>query len=53
MPRVKNNQNGRIEELVATLLQNQAALQQNISTLVQTQGAFVARMSDTDARIAD
>ena len=53
MGRSRGDRNGRIEEAVATLLQNQAVIQQNIATLVQTQAAFVARMSETDARIAD
>jgi len=51
--RARTSGNGRIEEPIATLLQNQAALQQNITTLVQTQAAFVARMSETDSRIAN
>jgi hypothetical protein len=53
MARARSSRNGRLEELMANLLQNQAILQQNIATLVQTQAAFVARMSETDSRIAD
>jgi hypothetical protein len=37
--RAKTNGNGRLEEALATLIQNQAA--------------FVARMSEIDARVAD
>src|SRR5207249_1703414 len=46
MARAKNAGNGRLEEALATLLQNQA-------TLVQTQAAFVARMAEIDARRAE
>jgi hypothetical protein len=39
MARAKNAGNGRLEEALATLIQNQAS--------------FVARMSEIDARVAD
>lgn len=45
MARAKGAGNGRLEEALATLLQNQA-------TLVHTQAAFVARMAEIDARVA-
>lgn len=48
MARARDNRNGRIDEAIATLLQNQTALQQNIATLVQTQAAFVARNAEVD-----
>ncbi len=53
MARARTNQHGRLEEALATLLQSQAILQQSVATLVQTQAAFVARMSATDAHIAE
>jgi hypothetical protein len=46
MARAKGPGNGRLEEALATLIQNQA-------TLVQNQAAFVARMSEIDARVAE
>jgi hypothetical protein len=46
MARAKSAGNGRLEEALATLIQNQA-------TLVQNQAAFVARMSEIDARVAE
>jgi hypothetical protein len=46
MARAKDAGNGRLEEALATLLQNQA-------TLVQTQAAFVAQTRETDARLAE
>jgi len=39
MPRSKNAGNGRLEEALATLIQNQAS--------------FLTRMSETDLRVAD
>src|SRR5438105_2140213 len=46
MARTKNPGNGRLEDALATLIQNQA-------TLVQNQASFVARMSEIDARVAE
>jgi hypothetical protein len=46
MARAKSGGNGRLEEALAALLQNQA-------TLVQTQAAFMARMAEIDARVAE
>lgn len=46
MARAKNAGNGRLEEAMALLLQNQASF-------VQTQAAFVARMSEIDQRMAE
>lgn len=46
MARAKSAGNGRLDDALATLIQNQA-------TLVQNQAAFVARMSEIDARVAD
>jgi hypothetical protein len=46
MARTKNNGNGRLEEAMATLLQNQA-------TLVQNQAAFLARNAEFDRRFAE
>jgi len=46
MARAKNAGNGRLEEALATLLQNQAVL-------VQNQTAFLARVSEIDARVAE
>ena len=46
MARAKSDGNGRLEEALATLLQNQAAL-------VQNQTAFVARIAEIDARVAE
>jgi hypothetical protein len=46
MARAKNAGNGRLEEALAILIQNQA-------TLVQTQAALVARISEIDARVAE
>jgi hypothetical protein len=46
MARARINGNGRLEEAMATLLQNQAIL-------VQTQAAFVAQKAETDRHMAD
>ncbi|MCI0640865.1 MAG: hypothetical protein L0Y72_30395 [Gemmataceae bacterium] len=46
MARSKAVGNGRLEEAIAILLQNQA-------TFVQSQTAFLARMAETDAHIAE
>jgi hypothetical protein len=46
MARAKNAGNGRLEEALATLIQNQAML-------VQNQATFVARMAEIDARVAE
>jgi hypothetical protein len=46
MARAKNAGNGRMEDALATLIQNQA-------TLVQNQTAFVARIAELDARAAE
>jgi uncharacterized protein involved in exopolysaccharide biosynthesis len=46
MARAKSDGNGRLEEALATLLQNQAAL-------VQNQTAFVARIAEIDSRVAE
>ncbi len=46
MARGKRNGNGRLEEAMALMLQN-------VATLAQTQTAFVARMAETDARVAE
>jgi hypothetical protein len=46
MARARSPRNGRLEEALATLIQNQA-------TLVQNQAAFVARMAEIDARMAE
>ena len=46
MARAKSAGNGRLEEALTTLIQNQA-------TLVQNQAAFVARMSEIDARAGE
>jgi hypothetical protein len=46
MARAKSAGKGRLEEALATLIQNQA-------TLVQNQAAFVARIAEIDARVAE
>jgi hypothetical protein len=46
MARPKSTNNGRLEEALATMLQNQVVL-------VQTQTAFVARISVMDAQRAE
>jgi hypothetical protein len=45
MAKAKPTRNGRLEEAMATLLQNQASL-------VQNQAAFVGRMSEIDERLS-
>ncbi len=44
--RAKDQKNGRLEEALTALVQNQA-------TLVQTQAAFAARLAEADARMAE
>ncbi len=46
MAREKSVGNGRLEEALATLIQNQATLDQN-------HAAFVAQMAESDARMAE
>ncbi len=46
MARAKSQRNGRLEEAMATLLQNQASLLQN-------QASFLARMSEIDQRMSE
>jgi hypothetical protein len=46
MARAKEQKNGRLEEAMTTLLQNQA-------TLVQNQAAFIAQKRETDKELAD
>jgi hypothetical protein len=48
MARTKDQRNGKLEEAMASLVQNQATLLQNQATLVQTQTTFVARMVKID-----
>jgi hypothetical protein len=53
MARAKNAGNGRLEEALAALVQNQTALMQNQATFLQNQAAFQARASEIDARVAE
>ena len=53
MARPKNAGNGRLEEALTSLIQNQAALMQHQTTLMQTQAAFQARAAEIDTRIAE
>jgi uncharacterized protein YhaN len=60
MARAKNAGNGRLEEALAALMQNQTALMQNQTalmqnqaTFLQNQAAFQARASEIDARVAE
>ncbi len=46
MARAKAHTNGRLEEALTTLLQNQA-------TLVQTQASFVAQSAETNRQLAE
>ncbi len=46
MARARNQKNGRLEEAMVMLIQNQASF-------VQNQTSFLARMAQTDKEIAD
>ena len=49
MARARQSRNGRLEEALATVLQTQASMQQNLSALQQTQTAFFAQMAEMKA----
>ncbi len=48
MVRSKQQKNGRLEEAMALLLQNQASFVQNQAAFVQNQTSFLARMAEMD-----
>jgi hypothetical protein len=53
MARAKSAGNGRLEEALTTLTQQQTALMQLQATLMQNQAAFLARAAEIDARVAE
>lgn len=53
MARAKSNGNGRLDEAMTVLVQAQATLVQAQATLAQNQAAFLARIVETDARMAE
>jgi hypothetical protein len=56
MARERQSRNGRLEDALATVLQTQASMQQNLSALQQTLTSFLAQMAelkaDSDRRFA-
>jgi hypothetical protein len=56
MARARQSRNGRLEDALATVLQTQATMQQNVSALQQTLTAFLTQMAelkaDSDRRFA-
>jgi hypothetical protein len=56
MAKSRQSRNGRLEDALATVLQTQASMQQNLSALQQTLTAFLTQMAemkaDSDRRFA-
>ena len=53
MARAKSNGNGRLDEALTALVQAHASLAQAQASLAQNQTAFLGRLADIDARMAE